>query len=191
MSRAEARDLSEKIVSYLSGSIDQSPSQYLGLSLNDLHLECNPDFESLPAEQLRSVLRFWSRLPKVNGVPDVVKITPEDVRPALGYLILIDIDEENEDFRYALYGSRIAAVSGFDMTGRGVWDLESTTMIQTFFAACYIAAQRLRCPVYTIHEAPPAITVSHWHRLILPLGQDGEIKRFLVCNLPIFKGEVR
>lgn len=191
MSRAEAKDLSERIESYLSDARDQAPSRYLNTTLNDLRLERDPGVDDLPTEHLRSVLRFWLQLPKVDGVPNVVKIKPEDVRPALGYLILIDIDEENDDFRYALYGSRIAAVSGFDMTGKGVWDLSTTSTVQNFFAACYITAGRLRCPIYTVHEAPPAITVSHWHRLILPLGQEGLVKRFLVCNVPIFNGEVR
>lgn len=191
MSRAEAKDLSEKIESYLSAVPDRAPSRYLNLAINDLYLARDPSLKDLPTEHLRSVLRFWLQLPKVGGVPNVVQIAPEDVRPALGYLILIDIDEEKDDFRYALYGSRIAAVSGFDMTGKGVWDLGTSSTIQNFFAACYIAAGRLRCPIYTVHEAPPAITVSHWHRLILPLGQEGEVKRFLVCNVPIFNGEVR
>jgi hypothetical protein len=33
--------------------------------------------------------------------------------------------------------------------------------------------------------------VNHWHRLILPLGLNGEIKRFLVCNMPIVNNEPR
>ncbi len=191
MSRAEAKELSKRIEEYLSIAPDQAPSRYLNIAINDLYIARDPQMNDLPTEHLRSVLRFWLQLPKVDGVPNVVKIEPEAVRSALGYLILIDIDDENEDFRYALYGSRIAAVSGFDMTGKGVWDLGTNSVIQNFFAACYIAASRLRCPIYTIHEAPPAITVSHWHRLILPLGQGGLVRRFLVCNLPIFKGEVR
>ena len=191
MSRAEAGDLAEKVIRHLSRNVAQSPAAFLKLPINDLYLSSHPSPEDLPAEQLRTVLRFWSGLPKVGGVPNVLKIKPEDVWPALGYLILIDIDEENEDFRYALYGSRIAAVSGFDMTGRSIWDIETTSSVQNFFAACYIAAYRMRCPIYTVHEAPRIITISHWHRLILPLGLDGQIKRFLVCNLPISNGDVR
>ncbi|WP_282608760.1 PAS domain-containing protein [Pelagibius sp. Alg239-R121] len=192
MSRAEARDLADKIVDYLTTDAGgHSPSHYLNIPINDLELVRDPLERDMPAEQLTSVLRFWSQLPKIDGVPDVVKISPEEVRPALGYLILLDIDDQNDDFRYALYGSRIANVSGFDMTGKGIWDIATTSTVQNFFAACYMAARRLRCPIYTVHEAPPAITVSHWHRLILPLGKSGEIKRFLVCNLPIFNGEVR
>lgn len=191
MSRAEARHLAERIRSYLSAATDQRPSRYLNLLINDLHLARDPSVKDLPTEQLRTAMRFWLQLPKVEGVPNVVKIAPEEVKPALGYLILIDIDEQTDDFRYALYGSRIAAVSGFDMTGKCVWDIATTSSVQNFFAACYMAARQLRCPIYTIHEAPPAITVSHWHRLILPLGLEGVIKRFLVCNVPIFNGEVR
>ncbi len=192
MSRAAAREMADKIVAYLSMELPtQSPSDFLGTSVQRLEIRRDPAIEDLPAEQLRSVLRFWSELPKVEGIPNVVKIAPEQVRSALGYLILLDIDDATEDFRYALYGSRIAAVSGFDMTGKSIWSIATTPPVRDFFAGCYMAARRLRCPIYTVHEAPPFITVSYWHRLILPLGTDGAVTRFLVCNLPIHEGEIR
>lgn len=192
MTRSVARDLADRIVEYLSTDArNQEAAAHLGVEVKRLQLVRDPPEEGLPAEQLLTVLRFWRRLPRIGGIPDVVKIQPEQVRPALGYLMLIDIDEENDDFRYALYGSRIAAVSGFDMTGRSVWDIATNSSIQIFFAACYMATHRLRCPIYSVHEAPPSITASRWHRLILPLGLDGVVKRFLVCNVPIHDGRVR
>lgn len=192
MSRAAARQMADKIVAYLSETAPPpDPAEYLDTAVNGLLIARDPAIEDLPAEQLRSVLQYWLNLPKVDGVPNVVKVEPEQVRPALGYLILLDIDDENDDFRYALYGSRIAEVSGFDMTGKSIWSIASTPSVQIFFTGCYMAARRLRCPIYTVHEAPPFITVSIWHRLILPLGLDGKITRFLVCNLPIHDGEIR
>ena len=192
MSRTAARYLADQIVTCLSSdSGAQRAATSLKIEIKGVELVRDPLEEDLPIEMLRLVLRFWRRLPRVDGIPNVVKIQPEQVRPALGYLMLIDIVEENDDYRYALYGTKIAAVSGFDMTGKSVWDVATTAPIKVFFAACYTAARRLKCPIYSIHEAPPSITVSHWHRLILPLGLDGRIKRFLVCNVPIHKGEVR
>lgn len=192
MSRAAAKEMADKIVAYLSmAEPSLSPAEYLDTAVQGLEISRDPRPEDLPAEQLTSVLQFWLELPKVNGVPNMVKVNPEQVRPALGYLILLDIDEENDDFHYALYGSRIAEVSGFDMTGKSIWSIATTPSVQIFFAGCYMAARRLRCPIYTVHEAPPFITVSLWHRLILPLGIDGRVTRFLVCNLPIHEGGIR
>jgi len=192
MSRTVAKNLAREIEDHLSGdSKDQSTAARLISNVGGVGLLRNPSEADLPAEQLRTTLRFWQSLPKVQGIPNAVKIDPEKLLSVLGYLMLIDIDKKNDDFRYSVYGTKIAEVTGFDMTGKSVWDIATTSSIQVFFAACYMAAEAMRCPLYTVHEPPREITVNHWHRLILPLGLNGEIKRFLVCNMPIVSNELR
>jgi hypothetical protein len=164
-----------------SGKIDAA----LNFEVKDLSLRRDPGEDDLPLEELRLVLRYWQALSKTDGVADLLKIDPHALRRALGYVMLIDVGSGESEFRYALYGSKIAAVAGFDMTGKTVWQVATTSAIQTFFAACYRVVRAERCTLYTVHKAPPQITASHWHRLILPLGQGGEVKRFLVCNTPI------
>lgn len=168
------------------GKIDAA----LNYEVKDISLLRDPMEEDLPLEELRLVLRYWQALPKTHGVADLLKIDPHALRRALGYVMLIDVGPGESEFRYALYGSKIAAVSGFDMTGKTVWQVATTSAIQTFFAACYRVARAERCALYSVHKAPPQITASHWHRLILPLGQGGEVKRFLVCNTPIQNGHL-
>ena len=195
VSRAEVpavRDVADKVVAYLTeGGEGQRLSTFLGLDVKGLELVLEPSVRDLPLEELKAVQRYWQDLPRSGDIPDVVKVEPDRLLSALGYIMLIDVGEAEGDFRYALYGSKIAEVSGFDMTGKSIWDIPTTSAVQVFFAACYLAARRLRRPIYSVHEAPPAITVSHWHRLILPLGKDGEIRRFLVCNVPISDGKPR
>lgn len=192
-----AGSVTEGIIHYLSGGAqagaagERQLAALLHHQVQGLALVRDPVEADLPLEELRSVLRYWQGLPRVGGVPDILRVDPEALLAALGYIMLIDIDERSGDLRYALYGSKIAEVAGFDMTGKSVWDIPTTTPIQTFFAACYMAARQLKCALYTIHQAPPAITVSHWHRVILPLGEAGEVKRFLVCNMPIKDGELQ
>lgn len=192
-----AGSVTERIIHYLSdgaragGAGDRQVASLLNHQVQGLALVRDPDEADLPLEQLRSVLRYWKGLPRVEGVPDILRVDPEALLAALGYIMLIDIDERSGDLRYALYGSKIAEVAGFDMTGKSVWDIPTTSPIQTFFAACYMAARQLKCALYTVHKAPPSITVSHWHRIILPMGAGGEVKRFLVCNMPIKDGELQ
>ncbi|MGD1878113.1 MAG: PAS domain-containing protein [Kiloniellaceae bacterium] len=171
------------------GSITEV-AEALNSEVKDLAMLREPREADLPVEELRSVLRYWQCLPKTDGVADIMKIDPMELRRALGYLMLIDAGPGENAFRYALYGSKIAAVSGFDMTGKTVWQIATSSAIQTFFAACYRAVSDLRCPVYSVHKAPLQITASHWHRLILPLGENGTVKRFLVCNTPIQNGRL-
>jgi hypothetical protein len=162
----------------------------LNFEVKGIRLLRDPGENDLPLEELRLVLRYWQALPKTQGVADLLKIDPHALRRALGYLMLIDVGPGESEFRYALYGSKIAAVAGFDMTGKTVWQVATTSAIQTFFAACYRVACAERCTLYSVHKAPPQITASHWHRLILPLGRSGEVKRFLVCNTPIQNGQL-
>lgn len=181
----------EGIVRFLSaGRPSDAIADYLDIPIRGLKLQLDPAEGDLPTEMQKTTLRYWQGLPKVDGIPDRVKVDPEALRPALGYLMLVDRLGEAFEFRYSLYGSRIAGVSGFDMTGRTVWDIQTLDEIRLFLAACYQAVTELRLPLFTVHEAPMSITVSHWHRLILPLGQAGEVQRFLVCNVPIHDGEV-
>lgn len=146
---------------------------------------------NFPTLHLKAAFDYWLDLPKLEGIADTEKIDPNDLIPALGYLALVDV-EEGDDYRYALFGSKIARVSGIDMTGKTLSNFETTDEAKTFIWACYQLAGEIRQPLYTIHQAPPEITVSQWHRLILPLGKGGRITRFLVCSVPITaEGNVR
>ena len=174
----------------VQGADPEKLNAALNFEIKDIRLRIDPKEDDLPLEELRLVLRYWQALPKTAGVADLLRIDPHALRRALGYVMLIDVGPGDSEFRYALYGSKIAAVSGFDMTGKTVWQVATTSAIQTFFAACYRVACNQRCTLYTVHKAPPQITASHWHRLILPLGQGGEVKRFLVCNTPIQNGQL-
>jgi len=169
---------------------DADVSGSLNFEVKDLSIRGDPAEAELPFEPLRSTLRYWNALPKTDGVADAMKVDPDGLRPALGYLMLVDVGAGENEYSYALYGSRIARVSGFDMTGKTVWQVATTSVIQIFFVACYEAVRELRRPAYTVHRAPPQITASHWHRLILPLGAGGTVKRFLVCNTPVRRGQL-
>lgn len=183
------QSLADRIVKYLA---EENPTlgaaHYLALNIEGLYLKLDPAEADLPTEIHKMVLRYWQALPKFEGIPERITVEPEKLQPALGYLMLVDVVGGQTGFRYALYGTKIVDVAGFDMTGQTVWDIKTSEDIRLFFGACYVAALELRRPLFTVHEAPPDITTSHWNRLILPLGEHGEIKRFLVCNVPFHDG---
>lgn len=183
--------VAEAIRRRMDGQCDDADvSVALNDEIKELSILGDPAEADLPSEPLRRTHRYWSALPKTDGVADVMKVDPDGLREALGYLMLVDIGAGEHEYRYALYGSRIASVAGFDMTGKTVWQVATTTVIQIFFVACYEAVRAQRRPAYTVHRAPPQITASHWHRLILPLGAGGTVKRFLVCNTPVRRGQL-
>ena len=189
MLNAPVQAVADRILSYLSEADPAfDAAHFLKLQISALRMKLDPGPADLPTEAHRATLKYWQQLPAVEGIPDQLKVEPDRLYEALGYLMLVDVEGGDAGFRYALYGTKITNISGFDMTGKSVWEIKTSSDIQLFFAASYKAVLALRRPLFTAHEAPPAITTSEWNRLILPLGENGEIQRFLVCNVPIQEG---
>lgn len=167
----------------ISGSFSGTSQRWLSAHIAGLQVARLPGSDSLRYRQISTTLDYWNDLPKSGGVADTMVVDPLSLVPALGSLILLDVIDQGRDFRYSLYGSRIAQVSGFDMTGKSLSDLPTETPIQSFFRAGYLGVVRHRLPLFTVHKAPDNVMIGNWHRLQLPLGKDGEVRRILVCNV--------
>src|ERR1700731_4251831 len=134
----------------------------------------DPPVDRLGAAQLRFLLRYWSEVAGARKMPGAKEIDALEMRPALGYINLLDVIGGGEDFRYRVFGSVIAAVAGYDMTGR---------MVSTLKTAPYLVANSPLPPgrpvwgggepLLTEHRPPPSTmpTVA-WHGLVLPLADD-------------------
>ena len=149
-------------------------------------LAWSPDAARLPSPQLRFLLNYWRERAGKRRAPGVRDIDPVEMRPALGFIVLADVIEGGEDFRFRLYGSTVASVSGFDLTGKCVSEHPAPDYVSAFYLALYRAAYRRGEPVSTSHRPPLAVHTHTWHRLMLPLADEsGAIVRFLSGNVPI------
>jgi len=146
----------------------------------------DPPVDRLGAPQLRFLLRYWTELAGARRMPGVREIDALEMRPALGYINLLDVIEGGEDFRYRVFGSVIAAVAGYDMTGRMVSALKTAPYMAEFaLATCRAVVERGE-PLLTEHRPPPStmLTVA-WHGLVLPLaGDSGAVARLLIGSVP-------
>ena len=151
---------------------------------SDVTLGFNPDPEDLTVEPLRFLRRYWGGLPRGVLAPLSSAVDPVAMRPALGYIVLIEIIDDGWNGRYRVFGSELTGPYGSELTGK--------TMVEGLPAqslALHIAFLRIllrtAAPLYTHHCSPPTITVLDWRRLMLPLeGPDGAISRVLVASLP-------
>lgn len=145
----------------------------------------SPTPGTLEHEPLRFLMDYWQRLRGGEDVPHATKIDPVEMRPALGNVMLLDVLDGGADFRYRLYGSKIAERAGFDMTGKRVSEIGTSTAVATFFVYVYQAVLKRREPIYTEHRPPASIQVTKWYRLVLPLADAaGMVNRLLVGNIP-------
>ena len=149
-------------------------------------LHWQPDIEVLAAHQLRFLLRYWQDLRGTRRLPAYREIDAVEMRPALGYVHLLDTVEGGRDFRYRVFGSIVAAVSDFDMTGRLASTLKASAYVGEFGLASLRAVFARREPLVTVHGPPTATYTATWHRLMLPLADDqGDVARVLVGMVPM------
>ena len=145
-----------------------------------------PRADDLAPRQLRFLLTHWTELKGARRYPLCGQIDPFQLQPALGFIALVDVVDRGADFRYRLFGSKIAYVSGFDVTRRLVSQHPASPYIVEFSLAAYRAVLRRGEPVATVHSPPPAVSTTVWHRLVLPLAREGgAIDRFLVGIVPM------
>lgn len=169
----------------LAGDLGPLAAPFLRHGLRPPVARWNPRAEDLPTAQLPFVLAYWHSLRNAAGHVAPEHIDPFALKPALGYILLIDVLEGGEDFRYRLYGSEIARVAGFDMTGKRTSQMVTGSLASTFYIAGYRALLRRPEPLFTWHEMPMQITINNWDRIVLPLtDSDGRISRILTCNMP-------
>ena len=146
----------------------------------------SPPVERLGAPQLRFLLRYWQDLRGARPMPLAREIDAVEMRPALGYISLLDIREAGGDFHYRLFGSIVAGVSGFDMTGLRVSQMAASAFIVEFALAVFRAALRRGEPLLTEHGPPGSGYTYAWHRLVLPLADaTGTTQRLLVGTVPM------
>lgn len=97
----------------------------------------NPQPSDVASDKARFLLEYWTGLRRGAALPLVTDINPIRMRPALGYVMLVDVVDGGRDFRYRLYGSGLASVSGFDMTSRLLSTHEASANVAEFALAVY------------------------------------------------------
>lgn len=146
--------------------------------------------DALDEPRLAFLLSHWQTLALAcGGVPQRRAIDPANLKPLLGYLMMLEVERDGYDAVYRLYGSEIAANgAGRDWTGYRLSELarQMRAPAGLLARACYLAVKRRPAPLYCEHVPPRYQGVGAWKRLILPLA-DGpnDCARFLVGNLPV------
>jgi hypothetical protein len=146
----------------------------------------NPLPEHVPDAPLHALLEYWTELRDGDRLPPAAKIDPLGMRGALGYVMLVDVVDQGHDFRYRLYGSALASISEFDMTGRLLSSHAASAYIREFSLAMYRAALQRREPVFSKYGPAGTLVIAQWRRIILPLvDESGAIIRFLTGAVPV------
>jgi hypothetical protein len=119
-----------------------------------------------------ALYRLWRDAREEWGVPTRQALSPDALRPWLGSLSIYERLSGGDDFRIRLEGTKLAAMSGEDWTGRLA--SERDRRFGTDLLACCVEVCRLRLPLFD--SAVPIFPKSYrfGQRLLLPLSRDGE-----------------
>ena len=100
--------------------------------------------------------------------------------------MLLEPVEGDRDFRYRLFGSTLARVSGFDMTGKLMSSHPASQYAVEFAVAMTRACMRHGVPLYTERQPVGTERTKCWPRLTLPLVDDtGSVARMLIGTVPV------
>jgi len=146
----------------------------------------DPSVDKISSNVLQFLLTYWLGLRNGRGTPRPEQINPLEMRPALGYVALVDPIDGGRDFRYRLYGTVLASISDIDMTGKLLSELKASRSVRELSLASYRAALQRPQPIYLVRSPGGAVLTAQWHRLTLPLFDDaGRVIRFLTGSVPI------
>jgi hypothetical protein len=144
-----------------------------------------PSENLAPTNELRALLKYWKSLKHGDRLPRHAEFDVLAIPSVLGFLMMLDVVDDGDDFHYRVYGTWIAQSTGFDMTGKRLSSVPTVTSLAAYFMASYRAVLQQRASLLAFHEPPPGQPVRRWVRLILPM-IDGEdrVSRLLVGNMP-------
>lgn len=144
----------------------------------------NPTSTDTGQDVMRFLIEYWHQLRGEAAIPQACDVSPFELKPALGHIVLIDVLDDGWNGRFRLYGTKVAETYGRDMTGRLISEIDGGNYVSVFFRALYRAAWLRKAPYYSHHFPPAHVAVESWQRLALPLaGPDGQVSRFLACNI--------
>ena len=109
------------------------------------------------------------------------------LRPWLGYIMILEYLADRDDFRYRMFGTQIAAQSGFDMTGRLVSELPRRG--DGFYEKLYRESMKDRKIVYSHHTRVHPRYECDWHRILCPVQAPGQVQ-IVTGNFPVTRRNV-
>lgn len=105
------------------------------------------DIGRTTAPMVRQLHDYWQSKRRGRDIPDRTDIDPAEIKPLLPNILIADASDPPFRVRYRLIGSRIAAASGMDLTGRYLDELIAADE-EGHWLEFYEEAWRRRIPVY-------------------------------------------
>ena len=131
--------------------------------------------------RLRGLWEYWTGKRAGVALPGRAAISPLEMRPWLGNLLLMDVVDGGRDFRYRLHGTQLVQLFGADLTGRLVGELGVRDVERLLAEGRTVVASR------SWHYTEETVVAEKQHiaisKLILPLAADGRAVDMMIVGI--------
>jgi len=169
------------------GEVDRNVLRLIDGCVERIAWVTRPD--QVPDPKLGFLLEHWQATASKRGdVPDRHDIDILDLVPAIGNLMMLEVERDGFDAVYRVYGTSVAVKAGRDWTGHRVSEMNriTRTPASLLYRSCYRAVHQRPAPLFSQHASAQWTGAQSWRRLILPLAHDGiRCARYLVGNVPV------
>jgi hypothetical protein len=138
--------------------------------------------DDIETPSLRQLYAYWDERRHGRKFPARGDLDPIDFRYVLGNVLLIDVLDNPQRFRFRLHGSDLAARAGYDMTGKMVDDLPNPENRALLIERCRMLVETRR-PVAAVDERILEGRRFGYEVVWLPLASDGEHIDMLMAGL--------
>ncbi|HVJ35323.1 MAG TPA: PAS domain-containing protein [Terriglobia bacterium] len=136
--------------------------------------------DDLHNERLRRLYRYWQEKRGSRGMPRRSDIDPLDLSFCLGYLCLVEIEDDHSlRFRFRVDGSHCVEISGIEMTGRYVDEIpqsEYRTITENAYRQIFLT----KAPHFYLDDEIWDNRRYRIEGLLLPLSDDGKTVNMLI-----------
>ncbi len=105
--------------------------------------------------------------------------------PLIGFIHKLEASEDKSDFRYKIYGGRVAEFSNMDLTGH--WISHLKTVHREAFLNHYLSIVENPAPfIGLVHIEGDGLSEHDWYRVVLPIGTSIDaVTGMLVLAMPV------
>ena len=151
-------------------------------------MEC--DLEDIETPYLRRLFAYWQDKRRGKEFPSRRDLDPREFAFALGHVLLIDVLDNPQRFRFRLHGSVLSFRARYDMTGRMVDELPNDENRNVLLDRCRHLVETKR-PCFARSQRIVDGLMYGYEVVWLPLSTDGTKVDMLLGGLAYFDDPMR
>jgi hypothetical protein len=135
-------------------------------------------------DDLDDLVALWRSHRIGDLLPPRRVFEPLALKRWLGWISILAVIDGGRDYRFRLFGTRVADAVGFDMTGKSVDDYPGgrAGVLRESYQRV-VDTRRVEQIAWAIISATGKPTVA-WERVVLPCADDGRLTdRLIVCSI--------